>query len=441
MAATERGVAMTLGAEDDWNYGQGYPEDDVGEAVDILPELQFHRANSDAVMYRPLRKSLKTIGPYMLGGRLGEGSYGKVKDALDSVTLCRRAVKIMRNRKLRKITNGQQNAKKEIQLLQRLRHHYIIQLVDVLYNHDKEKIYMIMEYCAGNMQEMLEKAPGKKMPFWQAQHYFRQLMEGVEYLHSQGVIHRDIKPGNLLIATDDTLRITDFGVADILNRYYPKDVCTRSSGTPAFQPPELANGAEVFSGYKVDIWACGVTLWNMTSGTYPFDGDSLFALYANIAKGEYTVPKDLPMDLTMLLEGMLTIDSKHRFTVAQVRHHAWVRWTLPVDSDAVVLAPLENNDPFRASSVLTFLEMEHFEPNSDEEFADEESITNSPPRKASGGRAPPPSPGGACTGGGSNSESEEFRERKNSAGSSVKRFFSNLFRAEDKSTEQPTPSA
>lgn len=62
---------------------------------------------------------------------------------------------------------------------------------------------------------MLDSVPEKKMPLYQAHRYFLQLLDGLEYLHGKGVIHKDIKPGNLLITLDDTLKISDFGVAEV----------------------------------------------------------------------------------------------------------------------------------------------------------------------------------------------------------------------------------
>ena len=62
---------------------------------------------------------------------------------------------------------------------------------------------------------MLDSVPQKKMPLFQAHRYFLQLLDGLEYLHGKGVIHKDIKPGNLLITLDDTLKISDFGVAEV----------------------------------------------------------------------------------------------------------------------------------------------------------------------------------------------------------------------------------
>lgn len=103
------------------------------------------------------------------------GSYGKVKEVLDSETLARRAVKviadhsvhrvqlrenrlfffvfqILTHRKLKRIPNGEQNVRREIQLLQVLKHKNVVQLIDVLYNEEKQKMYLVMEYCVGGLQ-------------------------------------------------------------------------------------------------------------------------------------------------------------------------------------------------------------------------------------------------------------------------------------------------
>ncbi|XP_046956704.1 serine/threonine-protein kinase STK11 isoform X3 [Lynx rufus] len=153
-----------------------------------------------------------------------------------------------------------QTPEREIQLLRRLRHKNVIQLVDVLYNEEKQKMYMVMEYCVCGMQEMLDSVPEKRFPVCQAHGYFCQLVDGLEYLHSQGIVHKDIKPGNLLLTTGGTLKISDLGVAEALHPFAEDDTCRTSQGSPAFQPPEIANGLDTFSGFKVDIWSAGVTL-------------------------------------------------------------------------------------------------------------------------------------------------------------------------------------
>lgn len=103
----------------------------------------------------------------------------------------------------------------EIKLLRKLQHRNVIELLDVLYNEQKQKMYLIMEYCVGGLQEMLDSVPDKRLPIHQAHDYFVQLLDGLEYLHGRGIIHKDIKPGNLLLTLDHTLKISDFGVAEV----------------------------------------------------------------------------------------------------------------------------------------------------------------------------------------------------------------------------------
>ncbi|KAL3176505.1 hypothetical protein MRX96_010299 [Rhipicephalus microplus] len=163
-----------VGEEEDLAPGASFGE--LGE--DGLPlerwlnddegPLVFYRVNSQDIIYKAKKKRPKMVGHYLMGDVLGEGSYGKVKEVLDSHTLCRRAVKILKRRKLRKIPNGEQNVHREIQLLRQLSHRNVIQLVEVLHSEQKQKMYMVMEYCVAVLQELLDSAQGHRLPLWQA---------------------------------------------------------------------------------------------------------------------------------------------------------------------------------------------------------------------------------------------------------------------------------
>lgn len=338
----------------------------------------IHRIDSTEVIYQPRRKRAKLIGKYLMGDLLGEGSYGKVKEMLDSETLCRRAVKILKKKKLRRIPNGEANVKKEIQLLRRLQHKNVIQLVDVLYNEEKQKMYMVMEYCVCGMQEMLDSVPEKRFPVFQAHGYFCQLLDGLEYLHSQGIVHKDIKPGNLLLTTDAALKISDLGVAEALHPFAKDDTCRTSQGSPAFQPPEIANGLDTFSGFKVDIWSAGVTLYNITTSLYPFEGDNIYKLFENIGKGDYSIPEECGPLLSDLLRGMLEYDPVKRFSIQRIRQHNWVRKKHAASERPVPIPPsAETRDRWRSMTVVPYLEDLHGygdEEDEDELFDGEDDI-------------------------------------------------------------------
>ncbi|XP_028714353.1 serine/threonine-protein kinase STK11 isoform X1 [Peromyscus leucopus] len=342
-----------------------FPE---GELMSVGMDTFIHRIDSTEVIYQPRRKRAKLIGKYLMGDLLGEGSYGKVKEVLDSETLCRRAVKILKKKKLRRIPNGEANVKKEIQLLRRLRHRNVIQLVDVLYNEEKQKMYMVMEYCVCGMQEMLDSVPEKRFPVCQAHGYFRQLIDGLEYLHSQGIVHKDIKPGNLLLTTNGTLKISDLGVAEALHPFAVDDTCRTSQGSPAFQPPEIANGLDTFSGFKVDIWSAGVTLYNITTGLYPFEGDNIYKLFENIGRGDFTIPCDCGPPLSDLLRGMLEYEPAKRFSIRQIRQHSWFRKKHPLAEALVPIPPSpDTKDRWRSMTVVPYLEDLHGHADEDED--------------------------------------------------------------------------
>lgn len=333
--------------------------------------VTFYRFDSREIRCTSPKKRAKMIGKYVMGDVLGEGSYGKVKEVLDSTSLCRRAVKILKKKKLRKIPNGEKNVQREISLLKKLDHKNVIKLIEVMYNEEKQKLYLIFEYCVSVLQELLDSIPDKKFPIWQAHGYFCQLLEGLEYLHSNGIVHKDIKPGNLLLANCGTLKISDLGVAEAIDCYSISDTCHTSQGSPAFQPPEIANGVEAFSGFKVDIWSSGVTLFNITTGKYPFEGESIYKLYENIGKGEVTIPEELEPSLQNLLEGMLQKEPIERMSLDEVQDHGWVKRRPPVLSNCVPIPQRSEDDYYRNMTVIPYLKILHGE---EVETEDEDDI-------------------------------------------------------------------
>jgi len=186
-------------------------------------------------------------------------------------------------------------------------------------------------------------------------------------------VHKDIKPGNLLLDQAGLLKIADFGVCEQLDRFAKDDTIYTSQGTPAFQPPEVANGRDSFSGFKIDVWSSGVTLYNFTTGEYPFEGDTIFKLFENIGKGDFSVPQTVERVLESLLRAMLSKEPEDRPHVRGVLGHDWCRKRFPRTGKAVS-APPHGSDPLLSTTVLPYLENLHFP---------------SPPDTGTGGRTSP----------------------------------------------------
>ena len=113
------------------------------------------------------------------------------------------------------------------------------------------KFYLVFQYCPWTLQGLLDQSEGKKISVDRAHGFFIHLMNGLQYLHAQSVIHRDIKPGNMLITQERVLNISDFGVAEQFNVYSNQNMKTSTfAGTHQFLSPEIASGADEYDGEK-----------------------------------------------------------------------------------------------------------------------------------------------------------------------------------------------
>jgi serine/threonine-protein kinase 11 len=159
-----------------------------------------------------------------------------------------------------------------------------------------------------------------------------------------------------MITPDRALKLCDFGAASELNQFTMSDECTQSTGTPAFQSPQVATGEKQFSGFKLDIWAAGVTLFYLTTGTYPFEGDSVFELYEAIAKAEYKIPNFVEQDLKDLIRGMMDKEEATRFTIEDIKANKWFCTSQYADKEQPNLVDRWKSfslSPFIASHVST----------------------------------------------------------------------------------------
>ena len=142
-----------------------------------------------------------------------------------------------------------------------------------------------------------------------------------------------------MVALDGKIKISDFGVAQMLDIFSEDDHISSSLGSPAFQPPEVARGEETFSGFKSDIWALGVTLYYMITGDYPFTGRSRYHLLENIAAGKCDIPARIDPLLRDLLCGMLDPDPDRRYSLQVITHHPFLKVDVPSNSWELALPP------------------------------------------------------------------------------------------------------
>ncbi|KAL7912994.1 kinase-like protein [Trichoderma velutinum] len=214
--------------------------------------------------------------------------------------------------------------REEIAIMKKLNHPNLAQLIEVLDDPDEDSLYIVMEMCKKGvimkvgLGEQAEPYPDEECRFW-----FRDLILGIEYLHAQGVIHRDIKPDNLLLSEDDVLKVVDFGVSEMFEKSTNMRTA-KSAGSPAFLPPELCSKHDKVSGTAADIWSMGVTLYCLKYGRIPFNKEAMLEIYEAIKTEEPELPKDESPSFVHLMGRLLDKNPETRITMPELREHPWV---------------------------------------------------------------------------------------------------------------------
>ncbi|KAA0157323.1 hypothetical protein FNF27_06148 [Cafeteria roenbergensis] len=263
----------------------------------------------------------KRVGKYEIGKTLGEGTFGKVKWAVDTETNQKVAIKILDKEKIQRQNMGAQ-IKKEISIMKMVRHPNVVKLHEVLAS--RTKIFIVLELVTGG--ELFDKIVAEgRFSEETARFYFRELIGGVRYCHSKGVAHRDLKPENLLLDPRSNLKISDFGLSAL---YTGEGDSTRTTllhttcGTPNYVAPEVLND-KGYDGRAADVWSCGVILYVLLAGFLPFDEDTMSKLFAKIQKAEYQFPVWIKESARDLIAKILVPDPTKRLTVDDIMTHPW----------------------------------------------------------------------------------------------------------------------
>ena len=217
--------------------------------------------------------------------------------------------------------------REEIAIMKKLNHLNLVSLYEVLDDPSEDSLYMVLEMCKkGVIMKVGINEPAEPYESEQCRCWFRDLILGIEYLHAQGVVHRDIIPDNLLLTDDDVLKIVDFGVSEMFAK--DSDLMTaKSAGSPAFLPPELCVSKHgSVSGKAADLWSMGVTLYCLYYGRVPFEEAGVLQLYESIKNDPIDLCECEEEDFQDLMTRILEKDPANRIKMVELRvrsmHHS-----------------------------------------------------------------------------------------------------------------------
>jgi len=278
---------------------------------------------------------------YELIRDIGSGNFGVARLMMDKKTKELVAVKfIERGDKI------DENVQREIINHRSLRHPNIIRFKEVFLT--PTHLAIVMEYAAGG--ELFERiCNAGRFSEDEARYFFQQLVSGISYCHSMQICHRDLKLENTLLdgSPAPRLKICDFGYSkSSLLHSQPKSTV----GTPAYIAPEVLSKKE-YDGKTADVWSCGVTLYVMLVGAYPFedpdDPRNFRKTIGRIMSVQYVIPPyvRLSPECKHLLSRIFIANPNKRITMAEIRQHEWFRKNLPADLMTDVDPSYQLDDP------------------------------------------------------------------------------------------------
>jgi eukaryotic-like serine/threonine-protein kinase len=250
-------------------------------------------------------------GRYRIEGRLGVGGMSTVHLAFDSRLERYVAIKLLAAH-LADDPTFVSRFRREALAAARLVHPNIVQVFDFGFDAGHHQHFIVMEHVSGNSCAELLRDRGH-LDLEQALNVVTQACRGLEYAHRNGVVHRDVKPGNLLVSDSDGVKLADFGIARATDQSSITQVGS-VLGTAAYLAPEQARGDEV--GPRADLYSLGVVTYQLISGRLPYEANSLSEL-ALKQQREAPTPLDelnpeIPHALAQAVAMTLAIDQRAR---------------------------------------------------------------------------------------------------------------------------------
>ena len=262
--------------------------------------------------------SMNKLGRYDLIRVLGKGAMGLVYEARDPNLDRRVAIKTIKVENLSEEAAAEYEARfrTEARSAARLQHPNIVSVYDS--DRDGDMAYLVMEFIQGeDLKQHLDN--GKRYSLAQSLAMVGDLLAALDYAHRQNIVHRDVKPANLLIEANGRVKLTDFGVARIQDS--GEDTRTQGTmvGTLKYMSPEQVQGVPIDS--RADLFAVGVVLYQLLTGKRPFDGETDFAIIQQIVGHTPAAPStfssSLPASIDAVVARALVKKREHRYASAQ----------------------------------------------------------------------------------------------------------------------------
>ncbi|XP_049897195.1 serine/threonine-protein kinase 36 isoform X4 [Epinephelus moara] len=261
---------------------------------------------------------------------VGEGSFGRVYKGRKRFTGQVVALKFMP--KVGRSEKELRSLKREIEIMRDLQHPNIVQLFDSF--ETETEVVVVTEYAEGQLFQILED--DGHLPESQVREITCQLVSALYYLHSHRILHRDMKPQNILLGKSGVVKLCDFGFARAMS--VSTLVLTSIKGTPLYMSPELVE--EKPYDHTADLWSLGCILYELHTGAPPFYTNSIFHLVQLIVKDQVKWPDTMSDVCTSFLKGLLTKDPQKRLSWPDLLHHPFVADGVLVLSDTGLFSPL-----------------------------------------------------------------------------------------------------
>lgn len=299
---------------------------DVPEAQPTEPEVIEATSPAPDETNRAKQLTVLEAHGYTLGKTLGHGSYATVKEAYSSKHKTRVAIKIISKRKSPS-DFIEKFLPREIEVIKLLKHRSLVSFLQSI--ETTNRVYMIMEVCDnGDLLDIIKVE--KFIADRQAGSWFHQLIDGLVYLHSKGIVHRDLKCENLLLDKRKTIKISDYGFARANMKSLDGALVLSETycGSYAYAPPEILCGVP-YDAQKADIWSAGVVLFTMVFGRLPFDDSNHRNLIKQVqSKVNFPSEPVVSEDCKHLISDILC-STKERATLNTIRQNAWFKRVRP----------------------------------------------------------------------------------------------------------------